>query len=53
MSPPAATELPVETYKPAEGLNVKNKDERVNNWQTPGPAAFDFRSKRLTSMLFK
>ena len=38
-----STEAPVETFQPAEGVNGK-KDARVNNWETPGPAAFDFRS---------
>ena len=32
----------IKTFEPAHGLN--GKDERVNNWGTPGPAAFDFRS---------
>ena len=41
-----STELPIETFQPAEGVNGK-KDERVNNWETPGPAAFDFRSMFL------
>ena len=36
----------VESFKPAEGLN--GEDERANNWKTPGPAAFDFRSKSIS-----
>ena len=38
-----ASEHEVKTFPPANGLGAKG--ERANNWKTPGPAAFNFKSK--------
>jgi threonine aldolase len=30
-----------------EAQHLSNGDVKVNNWSSPGPAAFDFRSKHI------